>query len=337
MNQAAPTRAARHRLRWLAPLTGTALLATVACGDDSTEPDAESGAETRVISHELGETEVPAAPERVVALDPYASLPTALAADATVVGTSYQPFGDPFPPYIDETVAGDATDVGWFTELNVEQIATLEPDVIIGLISFVEPYHDQLSEIAPTIALPLDDMVWQETVTTVAAAVGGAEPVGAELAAYQEQVDDLAAQLSDAGIDQETVSLLNIRALDDLRVYTRSCAAAVLHDLGIEPHLHDETEDGENAVRLSVERLTDADADHLFYFVGSTGTNPEDAQSTFDQVAENPLWEQLDAVTAGNAYPVDPRWWFNCGSLAAAELILDDVAEALLHGQAPAA
>ncbi|AYY13212.1 iron-siderophore ABC transporter substrate-binding protein [Actinobacteria bacterium YIM 96077] len=301
---------------------------------DATDADAPDAGD-RTIEHELGETEVPGDPERVVALDPYASLPTALEAGATVVGTSYQPFGEPFPEYVDAELAGEAEDVGWFTDLNVERIAALEPDVIVGLVSFIEPYEEDLSEIAPTIALPLDDMVWKDTLETVGRAIGRSDEVADRLQEYEHEASELEEELADAGVASEPVSLLNIRALDDLRVYTRSCAAAVLTDVGLEMHLSDETEDGDNAVRLSIERLTDADAAHLFYFVGSTGTNPDDAEATHDQVSNHPLWTEMDAVRSGNAYAVDTGWWFNCGSVPAAERILDDTGSALLDGTVP--
>ncbi|MDP9023639.1 MAG: hypothetical protein M3N57_13270 [Actinomycetota bacterium] len=56
----------------------------------------------RTIEHAFGTAEVPARPERVVALDPYVSLPTALLADANVVGTAYLRFGEPFPVFLDD-------------------------------------------------------------------------------------------------------------------------------------------------------------------------------------------------------------------------------------------
>ncbi|NDL56864.1 ABC transporter substrate-binding protein [Phytoactinopolyspora mesophila] len=304
--------------------------ATGDAGADGADAGEEADGQPRVVVHELGEAEVPAAPERVVALDPYYSLPTALAAGANVVGASHQPFGESFPPYLDSAATADIEDVGWFTELDVEQIIQLEPDVIVGLTSFVEADYAQLSQIAPTVALSMDAMEWKQTAALVGHAIGRPDQVGQNLAAYEDRAEELAADLSDAGLTDEPVSLLNIRALDDLRVYTRSCAAAVLGDVGLTMHLDDETDDGANSVNLSIERLTDADAANLFYFVGSVGTNPEEAQAAYDQVADHPLWDQLAAVQDDQAHPVNAEWWFNCGSTQAAHQILDDVASSLL-------
>lgn len=300
-----------------------------ACGSTS-DSDAGDSGEVHTIEHELGEADVPVEPDKVVALDPYYSLPTALSAGANVVGASHQPFGESFPPYVDAEAAADVTDVGWFTELNVERIATLNPDVIIGLVSFVEPYYDRLSKIAPTVALSLDSMVWKDSLRTIGQAIGEADAVEASLEGYEKRAAKLAGQLKQTGVADNPVSLLNIRALDDLRVYTKSCAAAILGDLGITMHLVDQTEDGESSVNLSIERLTDADAANLLYFAGSVGTNPEDARSAYEQVADHPLWNEMEAVQSGNANPVNAEWWFNCGSVPAADRILDDVSSLFL-------
>ncbi|WP_165367414.1 iron-siderophore ABC transporter substrate-binding protein [Phytoactinopolyspora endophytica] len=316
-------------------------LLTVACGgDDGTTAGADSAGDngdeaaansdaTTVVEHVLGEAEVPVAPERVVAIDPYATLPTAIAAGANVVGTSYQPFDDPFPPYVDAST-DEIEDVGWLTELNVERIASLEPDVIVGLESMVEPHYDQLEQVAPTVALSLDSTMWKETLETVGAAIGRSDEVAASLETYEQTAGDLAEVLAESGASDEPVSLLNIRAVDDMRVYTESCATAVLNDLGVTMHLADETPDDSNRVDLSLERLTDADASTLLYFVGSTATDPEDAQATYSEVAESPLWEGLEVVQDGRAFEVNAEWWFNCGSVQAADEIMDDVTDYLV-------
>lgn len=325
---------ARPSLRPLSSLWRSAAAILVAgavltaCGSGEAA-DGDAG-ETHTIAHELGEAEVPVAPETVIALDPYYSLPTALAAGANVIGTSHQEFGEPFPSYLDAADTDGIENVGWFTELDIEKIITLDPDVIVGLSSFVEADYEQLSQIAPTVAVSMDAMRWQETLGVIGEAVGKPDEVADSLADYQARAEDLAGQLADAGRADEPVSLLNIRALDDLRVYTRSCSAAVLGDLGLSMHLDEETEEGGNSVNLSIERLTDADAATMFYFVGSAGTNPEDAEAAYDEVSQHPLWERLEAVENDRAHSVDAGWWFDCGSVQAADKILADVTDTML-------
>ncbi len=309
-----------------AALTSGVVLAGCGSGGDAAQADGE----TRTVQHELGEAEVPVSPETVVALDPYYSLPTALAAGANVVGSSHRQFGEPFPSYLDEFDTEGVENVGWFTELDIEKIMTLNPDVIVGLSSFVEADYEQLSKIAPTVAVSMDAMRWQETLGVIGDAIGKPDEVAASLADYQSQVEGLAGELDAAGLQEEPVSLLNIRAVDDLRVYTRSCSAAILGDLGLPVHLEDETEEGGNSVNLSIERLTDADAATMFYFVGSAGSNPEDVEAAYEEVSTHPLWERLEAVENDRAHQVNAEWWFDCGSVQAATRVLTDVSDLML-------
>lgn len=314
-----------------------ALLPAAACGTDgsasgddrrSDTSDGDTG--TRMVEHQLGRAEVPTEPRRVLALDPYYSLPTALAAGANVVGTSHQPFGEPFPPYVDRRAAADVANVGWFTELDTERILELEPDVIVGLETFVQDNEEQLSKIAPTVALSVDARHWKENLELVGEAIGREDAVARQLEKYESRAASVKERLTRAGPTAEPVSLLNIRAADDLRVYTDNCAAEVLKDVGLTPHLANQTTEEENSVNLTLERITDADADVLFYFVGSAGTNPDSATDARNEITQHRLWNGLRAVRDDQAHQVDARWWFDCGSTQAANRILDDVTEALL-------
>jgi iron complex transport system substrate-binding protein len=44
-----------------------------------------------------------------------------------------------------------------------------------------------------------------------------------------------------------------------------------------------------------------------------------------NEVTSNPIWQQLPAVQAGEAYRVDTTHWMGFGGLRSANAILDDV------------
>ncbi|WP_062216422.1 ABC transporter substrate-binding protein [Streptomyces sp. NBRC 109706] len=303
-----------------------------ASGNNGGNGDGASSS-TRDIEHALGVAEdVPAEPTRVVALDPYFSLPTAALGDVEIVGTSHLPFGDPHPPFVEAARVENTENVGWFTELDIAGIHALEPDLIVGVESFVEPVHDELSAIAPTVALPLDHAHWEETVRLAADAMGISEAVEVSLGDYATRAEELSARLADAGATEEPVTVLQFRSVEDIRIYTDHCSTRVLGDLGFTLHGADETPEGENALQVGAEQLTRADSSFVFYLLGAAGSNPEEAQAAFDIVSTQPLWERLGAVERGDTAVVSPDWWFNCGSPQANQLILDDV-EATLLGE----
>jgi len=92
----------------------------------------------------------------------------------------------------DELGDAEPVIVGVDTELNYEQIASLRPDLIIGVYSGItEDQYDTLSQIAPTVAQP-DGYVdygvpWQEQTRIIARALGRAEKAEELIAEVEER------------------------------------------------------------------------------------------------------------------------------------------------------
>lgn len=141
--------------------------APAATEQNSTSATAAAGAEQAFpvnITHKYGTTTIPAAPQRVVLLG-YTDQDPILALGTVPVAVRYW-FGDTaqaFWPWAQDAL-GDARPEILnmpFGELNIETIAALRPDLIIG----VEEYTT-LSALAPTVAQPADyvdfGVPWQE-------------------------------------------------------------------------------------------------------------------------------------------------------------------------------
>ncbi|NAZ85366.1 ABC transporter substrate-binding protein [Kineococcus indalonis] len=194
-----------HRRSVLTALAASGALVTLsACGGEgdgagagssapaaSSAPGGASGAFPVTVEHKLGSTEVAAAPERVVTVG-YNEQDFVLALGVTPVGTrktlSYDSARRPWAQ--DLLPEGGIPEVGE-AELNLEAIAALQPDLIIGAYSYMEQdLYDQLSAIAPTIAdapgaTPEAAATWQEELRVVGRALGRGE----QAAALTEQVE----------------------------------------------------------------------------------------------------------------------------------------------------
>ena len=83
-----------------------------------------------VVLHAMGETEVPGAPTRVVVLDS-SFLDAAIALGLTPIAATEGIAGSGLPAYLGDATA-DIELVGNTTEPNLEQIAALQPDLILG-------------------------------------------------------------------------------------------------------------------------------------------------------------------------------------------------------------
>ncbi len=96
----------------------------------SSATDAAPGEFPRTVEHANGTTEIEAKPERVVVLDT-GELDDVIALGITPVGMVTTKGANPVPSYLAEKTQGVET-VGTISELDLEKIASLEPDLILG-------------------------------------------------------------------------------------------------------------------------------------------------------------------------------------------------------------
>ena len=177
-------------------------LTATACGQGSQAAE-ESGSanfETVKIKHALGEAVIESEPERVVTLG-QGSTETAIALGKTPVGMEEYAWGSDdtgYMPWIYEAVKDKGEKLPeqfqGDTELDVEAIAELEPDVILAPWSGITAeQYEQLDAIAPTVAYPKQPWTieWDEQITTIGKALGQEKE-------SEGLVDDIKTQLKEA-------------------------------------------------------------------------------------------------------------------------------------------
>lgn len=183
----------------------TAALVLSACSSGAAQEDdgddAASGDFTPVtIEHALGEAEISEKPERVVTLG-QGSAETAIAMGTTPVGIEEYLWGADetgYLPWIYEQVEERGEELPeqftGGTEVDVEAILELEPDVILAPWSGItQEQFDVLNDIAPTIAYPELPwtITWEEQITTIGTALGEEETA-------EELIEEIEQQFQDA-------------------------------------------------------------------------------------------------------------------------------------------
>ena len=124
----------RTRVWGAVPLATGLVLAGCGSADEATTAAAPStGAEVRTVEHAAGSTEIAGTPERVVVLDT-GELDAVLALGVTPVGAVRTGVSDELPAYIEDAGVDPAAieNVGTIAEPALEQIAALEPDLILS-------------------------------------------------------------------------------------------------------------------------------------------------------------------------------------------------------------
>jgi iron complex transport system substrate-binding protein len=65
--------------------------------------------------------------------------------------------------------------------------------------------------------------------------------------------------------------------------------------------------------------------DVVFYFTYTGEGDNQSPDSVTNPWINHPLWQQLDVVQSGNAYPISDVVWTMAGGIQAAHLLLDDL------------
>ena len=159
-------------------LSAIATLA-VACGNNNAAVESSSN-DCQSIKHDRGTTEVCNQPQKIVAIGPN-MLELLLALDIQPVGYAdyfalpARKFDRPSQqiPFLGEKVTSQPLNVGTADNPNLETIAQLQPDLILGGVASNKDEYDLLSQIAPTLLFTyaIDD-AWQDQIRTIAKAVG---------------------------------------------------------------------------------------------------------------------------------------------------------------------
>jgi iron complex transport system substrate-binding protein len=301
------------------PLLTAVLLASALIG-------LPASASAREITHAMGVTEVPDAPKRIVMLTNEGT--EALVYIGVIpVGAVQSWDGDPWYAHLDEALK-DTVALGTENAVNLEVLASLEPDLIIGNKVRQEKIYDQLSAIAPTVFAEDLSGSWQDNMTLYSQTVGKAEAGKQALAAFNARAKTLAASIGE-GLNEQ-ISLVRF-APGRVRLYYKDTFAGGILDL-MGFHRPAAQDKDEFAEEIQKERIPDMAGDRIFYF--SDDADPEDVKANLDEWISDPLWLNLEAVKAGKAQRVSELVWNTGGGIFCANMLLDEIAA--IYGVDPA-
>ena len=271
----------------------------------------------REVTHAMGVTDVPDAPQRVVILTNEGT-EALLALGVTPVGAAQSWDGNPWHAHLTELM-GDATPLGTELAVDLEVLATLEPDLIIGTKVRQEKIYEQLSAIAPTVMSETIGGEWQDNMRFYADVLGKSVEAETALAAFDARTKAIHDALGDAV--NEEISMVRFSPNRTRIYYKDTFSGLILAQIGFKrPAAQDRDEFAEEVTK---ERIPDMAGDRIFYFSNDLkGAEPE--ANLADWLAD-PLWNNLEAVKADKAKRVSEIIWNTAGGIYAANLMLDDI------------
>lgn len=206
---------------------------------------------------------------------------------------------------------------GTFFEPDLEGVIAAEPDLVIGsggvhgelgnALGEIPLYLNKLStpEDAVTNLRNIAELTGRQAQaevavdryeTTLAAYKPGTRPLKA-LSMYGGATDDIGIDALDSSIG---------RVIADYTDYPWPAA-----------------QEGESGfLEIGIETILEQDPDYVW--VLDFGFDPS-APPLLDQLAEQPLWKQLSAVTEGHVYAADSAWWGTTGGTRGQQGVLDTV------------
>ncbi|MGF2617693.1 iron-siderophore ABC transporter substrate-binding protein [Rossellomorea vietnamensis] len=308
------------------------ILVLAACGTNNgnEEESAGTGEDTNeentsyTVEHAMGTTEVEGDPERVIILTNEGT-EALLAMDVTPVGAVQSWIGDPWYDHIADEMA-DVEVVGTESELNMEAIAKLKPDLIIGNKMRQEDQYDKLNAIAPTIFAETLRGNWKENFELYSKALNKEEKGQEVIAEYDQRIEDLKTELGDK-LEME-VSMVRFMPTD-VRIYHKdSFSGVILDQIGFaRPESQDVNDFAAKGV--TKEQIPAMDGDILFYFAYETGDG--EGNKVAEEWVNDPLFQKLKVAQEGNVHEVSDPIWNTAGGVMAANLMLDDIEKYFLE------
>lgn len=293
-----------RRPLWLSLLLALVFVAA-GCGSAPEATPIEIVAETgttRTISHTFGQSEIPADPQRVVALGE-----EGLLADLLDIGirpvASIVNETDHVPLIAPEELAGIDL-VRSSGDTSLEQLLAYHPDLIIGTTFFIDRIgYERLSEIAPTVAVGGEGAL--ETYVETLAVFGRRAEAEAEVAAFRQEIATVAAEIGAADL-AVSVAAIYPGPSAALFVDGPQTPPLMLKELGVtmlpDGEAREELQISNGRAFISEERLDLLSGEPLILL---QALSVEGEAEAIAEMTADPLWAQIPAVRSGRVVTLD--------------------------------
>lgn len=294
---------------------------------DDTENQSEqsSNAEAITVTGVNDAVTLDAPAERVVALE------WTYAEDLLAVGV--QPVGvadiDGYRSWvnIEAELSDDVIDVGTRQEPNLEAIAALEPDLIIGIQFRHEGLLQELEAIAPTVLFdpyPTDESIdqYDEMETTfkeIAKAVNKENEAEEVLTSLNDMYEEAKAAIEASSLsttDFVLTQAYTAAQAPEIRVFTpNSMASVIFEKMGLTNVFQPSQFEMYGYSTVNVEALTSVEHANYFYVV------QDDDNIYTNQLKDNPVWNGLNFVKEDRMFSLGGDAWLFGGPLSAKTVV----------------
>jgi len=302
------------------------LMIISACGknsDETTESEKENSKDTSEVTVEsaMGDVTIPSGVERIMAPFHEDAL---LALGVTPVAK--WAIGETVQTYLEKDLK-DVPSIEW--NLPLEQVLDHEPELLIleNNMDGYEGSYEEYNKIATTYVMTKETQAdWRKQIETFGKILGKEDAAKKALSDYEAKVTKAKEQIKGAIGDETVAAIWVVGNQFFLFENNRHSADVVYNELGInQPTLVKELGDAKSSQwnPLSVEKLSELDADHVFLLA-------LEGEQGIETLNNSAVWQSTPAAQNGNVHILnDASNWTNKGLLAS-EKTIDDLVKTLV-------
>ncbi|MFG6150539.1 ABC transporter substrate-binding protein [Halobacillus sp. B23F22_1] len=296
------------------------ILSLIACSNDeepsSDQNDNESG--ERALEHASGEVTIPEDPQNILA--PY--LEDSLLALGEKPAAQWS-IGESVLDYLQPQLE-DVPTIEW--DLPLEETLNQDPDLIIfsSPSSIQNGSYEDYESIAPTYVYEEEvSMDWREQLTQMGEILNKQEEAETVLSDFDDKVEETQTAVEESIGDESVAFLWTMGEEFYIFESTRYGAEVLYNEVGLtQPEFVENLEQEEQWNPISMEKLGEMDADHVFVIA-------EENEPGLEILEESSVWQSTPAAEKDQVYTMnDPSHWTIDGVLAH-EMTLDAVQKAL--------
>lgn len=284
-------------------------LAACSSSDTSSDEETTSSSDTRVIQTEQGAVTVPAEPQRIAVLSAGLAgflftldAPIAIT-DTRLLGVTNLDGGFP-PAWAEKAEKKGTQELPAGDELNIEAIASAEPDLIIGggqgfTAVLATQAYDKLTAIAPTVLIPSSVNTWQGQLAAVAEAAGLSDKVDGLMKAHDDKVAEVRDSITVPG--SPVAYFLSLSTNEPSFIPQTAALPELLETVGFEPDdvltkaNNPELYGSGDSFIISNELLGQVGAAPVMFVVPVAGRSLE-------ELKQDPMYTALPAFANNNVY-----------------------------------
>jgi len=285
--------------------------------------DAAAG-DTRVIEHAMGKTEIKGTPQKIVVLTNEGTEAVLSMGVKPVGAVNAFTGGKTWYAHLEKDLEG-VKPVGEELQPNLETIASLKPDLILGVKMRHEKIYDQLSAIAPTVFAETLRGDWKKNFTLYAKAINKEAEGEKVIADFDKKIEELKQKLGDKV--KTKISLVRFMPGKTRIYYNDTFAGTIFKQIGLaRPEVQNKDTFADEVTK---ERIPEMEGDIMFYFVYDKGDG--EGTKVEQEWINDPLFKNLNVVKNNKAFKVNDTIWNTAGGVKAANLMVDELGKYLLE------